>query len=397
MALPQKNKKIITVTLPNAMGGVASFNRNILYFFDRNLVFIRVILISVKEDLRVEVKEGFNCDELIKFSYSRFDNFSHVLRRLGLIIGNDSNYILTDNGITIDALSYTKSKSIIHYLNHDFFYVKQAIAYSRNIDFCIAHSQFFNDCLASADYNSFEDKLTFIPYGVKLVEKINKVKNERLKLVFLGRLDYSKGVLSLIEIENNLKKKNIDVDWLIIGDGPLKKQLFNQWKEKDNVLFRKPSTTKEVYNLLQEQDILIFPSLFEGTPVAIFEAVACGCVPIVYNIPGGVREYLNDDFSFKVVSKDLNSISKVIEDLNNDRAQLSEMQNFAFQFSKTHLDQAKLNRKYFEFIYNSTKINTSRQMPKLSFFDQKFIPNILSWSIKRAIEIVKRNFKVLFL
>jgi glycosyltransferase involved in cell wall biosynthesis len=318
---------------------------------------------------------------------------------LGLVVGLDSHFVLTDNGITLDALSYTGSNAVIHYLNHDFFYVKQALYHSRNIDYCICHSRFFNDCIASADYDSFEGKLIFLPYGVRLLDDFNKVKNknEKLKLVFLGRLDKSKGVLSLIEIENILKIKHVDVDWLIIGDGPLREQLLIQWEGKDNISFLQPITTNEVYNLLQKQDILIFPSLFEGTPVAIFEALACGCVPIVYDIPGGVREYLNEIFSFKVKSKDIYSISEVIENLHKNRVHLFNMQKLAVDFSKTNLDQFKLNKKYFEFIFNATSNrNYSRLVPKFSFLDKKYVPNIVSRNMKFVNEMMKTHFKLFF-
>lgn len=387
------NKKVIAVTLPNAMGGVASFNRNILKYFDRSLVFVRVILITVKEIKRVEIQEGFNCDELIHFTYSSYDNYYYVLKRLGLIIGKASDFVITDNAITLNALTLSSSRSIVHYLNHDFFYVKQVLNHANEIDYCLAHSQFFNDCLASADYNSFGNKLIHLPYGVEIPENAKKPINERLKLVFLGRLDYSKGILSLIEIEAELKKCQIDVDWLIIGDGPLKEQVYNQWERKGNVSFKQPATTEGVYELLKNQDILVFPSLFEGTPVAIFESLACSCVPIVYDIPGGVRENLKDHFSVKVRANDTQAIFKTILSLHNDRETLVQLQNAALNFAMMHLDQSQQNSKYFDFIYNShgPNRNITKTTIKMGFLDNKNVPNILSRSLKYSKRLIK-NF-----
>lgn len=377
------------------MGGVASFNRNILKYFDRSLVFVRVVLIGIKEIKRIEIQEGFNCDELNHFTYSKYDNYYHVIKRLSLLIGKDSDFILTDNAITLDALSLSRPKSIVHYLNHDFFYVKQVLNYANDIDFCIAHSQFFNDCLASADFNSFENKLIHLPYGVEIPENPKKSKNKQLKLVFLGRLDYSKGILSLIDIETELKKSQIDVDWLIIGDGPLKEQVYKQWHGKENVSFQQPVTTKEVYNLLLKQDILIFPSLFEGTPVAIFESIACGCVPIVYDIPGGVREYLKDDFSEKVRPKDTLAIFNAILGWHKDRDLLAQMQNAALNFSKGYLNQSIQNSKYFDFIYHSTSQNRDKTwtIPKMGVLNHKYIPDILSRLMKYTKEKTKKIYK----
>lgn len=386
-----KNRKICTVTLPNAMGGVASFNRNIIKFFNRNQLHIRIILISIKEVERVRIEEGFLCDEQIEFTYSQLDNYHHVCKKLGNIIGFDSDFVLTDNGITLDAISVANINPIVHYLNHDFFYVKQALNYIDRIDYCIAHSTFFNDCLMSADYSRFEKKLIKLPYGVPQLRHIIKMNNTNLKLVFLGRLDYSKGAHRLIQIENQLAEKNINVDWLIIGDGPLKDEIKMQWENKQNVLFSHPKSTTEVYSLLETQDLLIFPSLFEGTPVAIFEALSCGCVPIVYNIPGGVREYLNESFSYKIEPNSILPFVDIISDLNADRDSLSKLQNQAFQFAQNSLEEKVLNEKYFDHIILSKKNNEANTVLKLNFLDKKYIPNWLCFFIKKSRNIFLVN------
>ncbi len=386
------DKKVITITLPNALGGVASFNRNILEYFDRGRVFVRVILLSVDEVKRPIINEGFNCDELIFFTYSNYDNNYLVLDRLGKLIGDDTQSVLTDNGLTLSALALSKSQAIIHYLNHDFFYVKQALWHTKDFDYSICHSDFFNDCLASADFVSFENKLIKLPYGVQIFDDIQKFSTTNLKLVFLGRFDYPKGILTIIEIENELEKRGVFVDWLIIGDGPLKEEVLNQWKGKDNVSFQQPRTANDVFKLLKQQDILVFPSLFEGTPVAIFEAMSCGCLPVVYDIPGGVREYLKDEFSIKVKAKDIYAMIGILEKLDNDRAQLAKMQLAAHRFSKENLDQAKLNWQYFEFIFNapSTRNKENKVLPRFGFLDNKFCPNYVSRILKRFKETVKR-------
>lgn len=114
------NKINVTVTLPNVMGGVASFNRNILKYFDRSLVKIRVILIKVKEINRVEIYEEFNCDEQLVFTFSNFDNQYKVIQRLSKLIGETTDVILTDNSITLNAISIIKEQPVVHYFNHDF-------------------------------------------------------------------------------------------------------------------------------------------------------------------------------------------------------------------------------------------------------------------------------------
>jgi glycosyltransferase involved in cell wall biosynthesis len=46
--------------------------------------------------------------------------------------------------------------------------------------------------------------------------------------------------------------------------------------------------------LLAEQDALIAPSRFEGLPVTLAEAMACGCVPLTSHIKGVTDFLIND-------------------------------------------------------------------------------------------------------
>lgn len=49
----------------------------------------------------------------------------------------------------------------------------------------------------------------------------------------------------------------------------------------------------ELMKLLAQTHVLLFPSLFEGAPLALVEGMACGLVPVASDIPG-VREVVTD-------------------------------------------------------------------------------------------------------
>ncbi|MDO9713964.1 glycosyltransferase family 4 protein [Paracraurococcus lichenis] len=57
---------------------------------------------------------------------------------------------------------------------------------------------------------------------------------------------------------------------------------------------------EDLPNLLADQHILVFPSWFEGFPLTPLEAMACGLVPIVADIPGPT-EYIKDGHNGIVV------------------------------------------------------------------------------------------------
>lgn len=93
----------------------------------------------------------------------------------------------------------------------------------------------------------------------------------------VGRLHPQKNQTFLLDIFNNIKNVNEKSKLIIIGSGPLEKEL----KEKvhklnldDDVIFL--SNRKDMPELFQSMDIFILPSLFEGLGIVAIEAQAAG-------------------------------------------------------------------------------------------------------------------------
>ncbi|MFC1776786.1 glycosyltransferase family 4 protein [Pseudomonadota bacterium] len=115
----------------------------------------------------------------------------------------------------------------------------------------------------------------------------------RRYLLFVGRLDDRvKRVSALIHVFGKLSERFSDVDLIIIGDGPdvealttLKETLpvgrceFLGWLASKELL-------SVYYNVAE---CLILPSISEGFPTVVGEAIACG-TPVVGSAVGGVSE-----------------------------------------------------------------------------------------------------------
>ena len=203
-------KPTIVFTFPNCMGGVSSFNYNIINYSSLIKNFhSKVILLKSKEDKRPPFLDKFLADEVILFEYSNIENQYYVQKRLNQLLGNEQGAIITDNSLTLSAADRFNNPKTVFHLIHDFFYVSQNIAFGNKIDIAIAHSSFFSDAVYSSNPSDFAERSFYIPYGVKkgLNEFENKPKSKKLNLVFLGRLDNGKGINYLIEIEQLLQKK----------------------------------------------------------------------------------------------------------------------------------------------------------------------------------------------
>jgi glycosyltransferase involved in cell wall biosynthesis len=365
------------------MGGVSSFNYNIINYSSLiNSFNSKVILIKAKEDNRLPFLDNFLVDEVILFEYSEKENGYYVQKRLNQLLGNEPGALVTDNALTLNAADRFNNPKTIFHLLHDFFYVNQNIAFGNKIDVAIAHSTFFSDAVFASNPSDFAFRSFYIPYGVKQIEKFPlKRKNQPLNLMFLGRLDVGKGANNLIEIENQLFKKSIKVNWTIIGKGPFEQFIKDQWKNKKNVIFCQPETTQEVYQLLSEQDVFVFPTSFEGTPVSIKEALSNGLVTIVSDLPGGIRDMITEDVGFRVKLNYVKSFVDCIEVLNNDRKLLNRMQFSAFEKANKQYDISKNADKYFELFLKYKEFKREQILgDKIkigSLLDNHLIPNKL--------------------
>ena len=97
----------------------------------------------------------------------------------------------------------------------------------------------------------------------------------------VGRFSKQKNHNFLIDLFYEIQKKENDAILILIGDGPLKKEIedkVNSLNISDKVLFL--GFRDDIDKLLNTFDIFIFPSLYEGLPITLIEAQTNG-VPIV--------------------------------------------------------------------------------------------------------------------
>jgi len=102
----------------------------------------------------------------------------------------------------------------------------------------------------------------------------------------VGRLHPSKGHKYLIEAVDHLRDTHPFIRILIVGDGPLQKELIEEAQvrglhEQINFI----GYRNDVYRILAAGNALVQPSIFEGFGLASAEAMACGLPVISTNLP----------------------------------------------------------------------------------------------------------------
>jgi glycosyltransferase involved in cell wall biosynthesis len=105
-----------------------------------------------------------------------------------------------------------------------------------------------------------------------------------------------KGERVFLQIIANLRAKGYSLNGVIIGDGTKRKefeQLTKELKIDEYVEFTGLlSSSEEVMKKLANADIYVFPTVAEGLPRGVLEAMAIG-LPVVTSPVGGIPEVIN--------------------------------------------------------------------------------------------------------
>ena len=165
--------------------------------------------------------------------------------------------------------------------------------------FIAAISQFNIEYLRSTCGDSIADLCHVIHCGID-IEKFRTVSRqpELGRMICVARLDRKKGLDVAIETCAKLKKKNVDFNFQIIGDGPERKHLEGQIHKlglENQVQLLGPKANDQLVPYFSQACLFFMPCVktengdMDGIPVAMMEAMACE-VPVVSTRISGIPE-----------------------------------------------------------------------------------------------------------
>lgn len=177
-------------------------------------------------------------------------------------------------------------------------------------------------------------------------------KDRPLQLLSVARFVEKKGLAYAIEAVALLIERGLDVDYRIIGEGPLREEFLAKVKNcglNQHVHFLGWQSRFSVKKEMERSDFLIVPSIVatsgdeEGIPVVIMEAMALG-LPVVAANSGGIAEIVHDgETGFLVPQRDAKAIADVIEQSVKDPASLDGMTSGARQLVKNEYSLSQIH------------------------------------------------------
>jgi len=134
------------------------------------------------------------------------------------------------------------------------------------------------------------DKIRVIPNAVDTESFKPCEEREDNLVVWVGRFVPEKGLEYLVEAAKIVADEFRDVKFLLVGYGPLKAKILKLIYDRGSlgrfVRFAGPLGRDEVAKVLGKAAVFVFPSLKEGLPLSVLEAMACGVPVIGSDIPG---------------------------------------------------------------------------------------------------------------
>jgi glycosyltransferase involved in cell wall biosynthesis len=182
----------------------------------------------------------------------------------------------------------------------------------------ISYKKFYNLKETPVIYNgrSFSGKT--VKYS-EVATEIDEIKPTINTLVFchLARYGEQKNQKMLVTVFNRLRAEGLDVILLILGEGFENADDLKTIAD-DHIHFL--GVRSNIYDYLYASDAFCLSSIYEGMPISLIEAFACGCVPVCTPV-GGIKDTIENGvtgFLSKTVSEEdyLYSIKEFIRDKN---------------------------------------------------------------------------------
>lgn len=141
-------------------------------------------------------------------------------------------------------------------------------------------------------------KVEVIPNGIDtILYDLNLTKIQKFTFLSIGRLEYVKNHIALLDAVKSIKN-NLDFEVWIIGEG----HLFQELKEKiihENLsqIIKLKGYKSDIINICNISHCFLMHSLWEGLPIALIEAGASG-LPVICTPVGSIPDLISNETGY---------------------------------------------------------------------------------------------------
>jgi glycosyltransferase involved in cell wall biosynthesis len=178
-------------------------------------------------------------------------------------------------------------------------------------------------------------------------------------LLYVGRLDINKGIRELIKVVGGLVPEHPDIRLMIVGTGDeelVRECLQEHSLEKNAIMVGGVENTVPYY---QSSDAYVLFSAFEGIPLTLLEAMACG-LPCVATSVGGIPEVILDRVNgYLVTSGDTEGLTRLLVRVIGNQDEIQDVSGKARTTIENRFSSARMVEDYLG-VYESTLSGQNR-------------------------------------
>jgi glycosyltransferase involved in cell wall biosynthesis len=196
----------------------------------------------------------------------------------------------------------------------------------------IVGSNFVRDSFVTEGYDA--RKIVVTPYGVdteRFTPRVRPRNDGTFRALFVGQIGQRKGMSYLLKGYELFRRPDSELH--IVGDPVAGAEVFGPFRHLYRHTTHVPQ--RDLPAMFHDADVFVFPSLIEGMPLVVLEAMACG-LPII-TTRNGPGEILRDGVDgFFVPIRDPEAIALRLEQLYRDRGLLEQMSKNAREQALRH-------------------------------------------------------------
>jgi glycosyltransferase involved in cell wall biosynthesis len=252
-------------------------------------------------------------------------------------------------------------------------------------------------CLNEEDRDYFVRRLAVAPEKItRITPGANDVYRQssaaRLgrpatRLIFVGSWHKNKGIEDLVPAFVSLARQNAELTLTILGAGVTADTVMREFpaEVRERISVVQTNGDQENAQLLEQSDIFVLPSIFEGTPLSLMEAMA-SALPVVTTSTCGMRDVIKDgENGLLVPMRSPERVAEAVQRLVSDpqlrrslgeRAQKDTAERFTWRRSGETILSAyeKLRERDGQWIWKRWPAAPSNKSPMKFCFVADFLP-----------------------
>lgn len=373
-------------------GGISSYAQDFVRIFKS---YFDIIVVSADE-----LVDGVICEN----QYRKVDlnnlSESNALFFLNLIKKEDPE-VLINSGSTLLAtiIQFIPTKINIISISH---FVNGILA-----DIAGFNGRYINNLVALSTYGkeylyrwAMKDKIAVVPNfyederGMKMILNII---SETPVIVYPGGCASHKNPLFVLRLVKLLLKTNLSFKFYWLGNDTLplaftfkEKRIRKNFEYDDRLVFTGKIDRDEAVNIISKATIFLLPSIGEGFPISLLEAMSFGTIPVISNAKHGSLDIIRNNYNGFIVDSNkidvaFTLIKKIILAPNEYNCiKLNSYNVFHNEYS------CEIWRNRMEnLIYSTSCIKRSKKFSSLSYLLQKYF--FMIFYIKNRFLMIMRN------